>query len=152
MNLNPFKTAKDVGELEEKGEKKQKKTPTSFQNLWMRIGVLAAIAIVGFVIVSSRYNTQTAEPNDILGAEEQTVNGPSAEDIVHEVAQEAQKQSVQVGGDILGVANEMVDETKEQVSDTMTKTIVDATVNNLISQIEKLPGVQKDEVRKYVCE
>lgn len=158
MNLNPFKKTKQDDSTEEKKEphsvKASRGKKTSFQHLWVRLGILAAIAFIGFSIVNARLSSQKQKTVDdnILGAEEHVIDEPSTQEIIDEIANEAQKKSTEVGGSVLGVAAELVDDTKEDVSSTVTKTIVDVTVNSLISQIEKLPGVQKDEVKKYICE
>lgn len=61
-------------------------------------------------------------------------------------------KSASSSGSVLGTATEVIQQIVQKPASAVSDFVIDKTVSGVISQIDKLPKPQQEEIRKKICE
>lgn len=113
-----------------------------------KIGILVFVIGLGFLLTRTKVDRETVESKaEVLSSE----TGRTVEKSVSELADNIVEQSKDVVGDVLGDATDMVDNLASYSANTVSSFIIDKATAPLIDQINKLPPIQQEEMKKNIC-
>lgn len=126
-----------------------KKKPLTKTTVFLRVGFLAFLLIVGIGLLRVQAGK---ENNEVLGVAEKTSSSPTPlpspstpfKEKVVSVLQDTKESFTEGVGDIL---SSVISKTKEGA----TNIVIETTAQTIMSQVEKLPLKERQELKEALC-